>query len=177
MHLHNGIALDWGSSGATDEATVAVTSTSAESSTAFPSLRENRPYFRSDPVNFGVSGKEAMAQALIAGRVEQAILEERLMAQEQSLTRVRSETLHLRSTLERWHGEFVSPAMEARRHRPMTSAAVHKPPIISMRERLDKSSLAATAELIGAREKIAGLRTEVTTLRALVARVREDEVS
>lgn len=177
MHLHDGIALDWGSSGAADEATAAVISSAAEPSPAFLSSHESSRYCRGDAVNVGVSGEEAMAQALIAGRAEQAILEERLLTQEQCLTRVRKEAIHLRSILERWHGEFVIPAMETRRHRTMTAAAVHKIPMVSVKDRLEKSSLAATAELIGARDKIAGLRAEVTALRALVARVREDEVS
>lgn len=41
---------------------------------------------------------------------------------------------------------------------------------------LERKLLAATAGLLGAREEAAGLRREVSSLQALVARLREDEV-
>lgn len=61
-------------------------------------------------VNHGVSGEEAMAQALIAGRAEQAWLEDRLKVSEHRLEQSRGEALRLRAVLERWHGDFVLPA-------------------------------------------------------------------
>lgn len=185
MSLHKGIALDWGSSGAADEAAAVGPTFSPEPSRSLPSHHENPRYFRSDEgVNLGVTGEEAMAQALIAGRAEQAIVEERLLAQEHYVARVRAEVLHLRSILERWHGEFVIPAMEARRRRPVATAATAasvdttpKVPVIGGSNRVDAGALAATTELLRARDKVAGLQEEVTTLRALVGTVREDEVN
>lgn len=41
---------------------------------------------------------------------------------------------------------------------------------------LERKLLAATASLVGLREEAAGLRREVSSLQALVARLRDDEV-
>lgn len=49
-----------------------------------------------------------MAQALIAGRAEQAYLEDRSRANERRVEKLRRETLRLRAVLERWHGDFVA---------------------------------------------------------------------
>lgn len=121
-----------------------------------------------------------MAQALIAGRVEQAILEERLLAREQCLSRVRGEALRLRSILERWHSEFVMPAVETSRLRRSSATVLTKAPAVNtgtpVNECLERKVLAVTADLLGARNEAAGLRAEITALRALVARVRQDEV-
>lgn len=68
--------------------------------------------FGDDSITCGVSGEEAMAQALIAGRAEQAYLEDRLRVSEHRLEQCRGEALRLRSVLERWHGDFVLPAAQ-----------------------------------------------------------------
>lgn len=60
----------------------------------------------------GVTGEEAMAQALIAGRAEQAFLEDRLRVSERCAEQFRRETLRLHAVLERWHGDFVAPALQ-----------------------------------------------------------------
>lgn len=185
MPLHEGVALDWGCSGASDEATVTcIASTRPTSTILRPPYNETELHIhRGDAVekNIGVNGEEAMAQALIAGRAEQAILEERLLAREQNLVCARREALRLRNILERWHGKFVTPAMEMRRLRPRAGAAtVEGAPTVALTtggDQLAKKLLAATADLLGAREEAAGLRTETTALRALVAKLRDDEVS
>lgn len=53
-----------------------------------------------------------MAQALIAGRAEQAYLEDRLKVNERRVEQLRGETLRLRAVLERWYGDFVVSALQ-----------------------------------------------------------------
>lgn len=55
-----------------------------------------------------------MAQALVAGRAEQAYLEDRLKVNERRVEQLRRETLLLRSVLERWHGDFVVSALQVK---------------------------------------------------------------
>lgn len=127
------MALDWGSAGAADSTAAAWGTTSrknkapttaaAGGNSAFPGSGRadggDGDFFlfggggdgRRD--GGGVSGEEAMAQALIAGRAEQAYLEDRLKVNEHRLEGFRGEALRLRAVLERWHGDFVLPAAAA----------------------------------------------------------------
>lgn len=177
MHLHDGVALDWGSSGAADDITIAFAARPAKGSTAVGShggVGSDRS-FLGHGVNVGVTGEVAMAQALVACRAEQAILEERELAREHCLSRVRGEALRLRTIIERWHGEFVVPAMEARRSRPTVVKAEGRG-VADAKHLLERKLLGATADLLGARDEAAGMRGEIAALRALVAKIREDEV-
>lgn len=117
-----------------------------------------------------------MAQALIAGRAEQATLEERVRANEHCLARVRGETLHLRAVLERWHGEFVIPAMKTRRRKLDDVRVDLRNGVGDGKDLLERKLLAATADLLGVRDEAAELRRELVALQALVGRLREGEV-
>lgn len=183
MNLHKGVVLDWGASGAAGKAKVAlitapdggkITEAKKESSIRFSNgLIDDDRYLEDDAVNVGVTGEEAMAQALIGRRSEQAILENRARANEQRLEQFRSEALHLRAVLERWHAEFVLPAMQIRRRKPevreRATADVGK-------DFFERKLLVATAGLLGARDEAVGLRENIAALQALVARLRDDEV-
>lgn len=178
MSLHNGVPLDWGSAGAADEAAAVWTTRNATTPTTTPlsrrgSLSGDR-YAKEDPVNVGISGKGAMAQALVAGRAEQAALEERVRVGDHRLAQVRREALHLRAILERWHVDLVMPASQKRRRRSEEAGAPKGEE--EGKELLERKLLVATADLLGVRDKAAGLRGEIVALQRLVARVREDEV-
>eukprot|EP00903_Cladosiphon_okamuranus_P006177 g6074.t1 len=123
-------------------------------------------------VNRGVSGEEAMAQALIAGRAEQAWLEDRLKVSEYRLEQSRREASRLRAVLERWHGDFVLPATKKRRRMPPDAPGAAR---VDGEGVLERKLLAATSGLLGAREESAALRRELLSLHALLARLREDE--
>lgn len=198
MNLHEGVALDWGSSGAADDIASALTTHPAKRSLSSTAMgyrsggggggsdgnNNRRSSFYSgddgnDAVNVGVTGEVAMAQALVACRAEQAVLEERGLAREHCLARVRGEALRLRAVLERWHGDFVVPAVEARRGSRPAPAEVEARKggvVADAKHLLERKLLGATADLLGARDEAAGMRGEVASLRALVARLREDEV-
>ena len=97
-------------------AAAAATRSSATGCSAFPGTGHHADggccFFGGEgsSVGEGVSGEEAMAQALIAGRAEQAYLEDRLRVSDHRLEQARGEALRLRAVLERWHGDFVLPA-------------------------------------------------------------------
>lgn len=179
MSLHNGVALDWGSAGAADEA-AAVWTTRSGAIPAAPSFSRGGSSFSSDryakedPVNVGISGKGAMAQALIVGRAEQATLEERVKVSDHRLAQVRGEALHLRAILERWHGDFVVPATQKRR--PKSGEGDVRKGTVEGKDLLERKLLSVTADLLGVRDEAAGLRGEIVALQGLVARLREDEV-
>lgn len=179
MSLHNGVALDWGSAGAADEAAAVWTTRNGTTPTTTSLSRggscSDDRYAKEDPVNLGISGKGAMAQALIACRAEQAALEERVKVGDHRLAQVRGEALHLRAILERWHGDFVMPASQKRRRRSEEAGAPKG--AMEGKELIEKKLLAVTAEQLGAREEAAGLRGEIVALKGLVSRLREDEVS
>lgn len=186
MHLHKGVTLDWGSSGLADDTAAAWTMTdgkrtnspiTAASHSYEPFNDNDNRYVEGDAVNVGVTGEEAMAQALIVGRAEQAFLEDRARAGDRSLVRIRGEALHLRAVLERWHADFVSPALAALRQRKMNQTDMpRKGRIVNGKELLERKLLAATADLLGASEEVTVLKREITALRALVARLQQDEV-
>lgn len=142
LPLHEGVTLDWGSAGAADQTAAAWRAASRKSANKSPTTavaaasvadllhRRDDPGVMSDGRYFtnggrggvgerhptadtrGVTGEEAMAQALIAGRAEQAFLEDRLRASERRVEQLRGETLRLRAVLERWHEDFVAPAQQ-----------------------------------------------------------------
>ena len=184
MNLHNGVSLNWGSVGGANE-TASVWSAPDDAATRSPTqacrVRNDEDdhrhgYLGGDALGVGVTGEEAMAQALVTGREEQAMIEERLIARERCLARSREEANRLRAVLERWHGEFVVPATEKRQRRSAEARQQERTKVAGDRDRLEGQLLAATAGLIGAREEATGLRSEVGALKALVARLREDEV-
>ncbi|CAM9536480.1 unnamed protein product [Ectocarpus fasciculatus] len=212
LALHSGVVLDWGSAGAADAAAAALTRknkkmpadgiggggggdgfTSGSRYSANPGGEGGHATASAEGIEHGVSGEEAMAQALIAGREEQAHLEDRLQLSERRVGKLRGETLRLRATLERWHTEFVAPALqeaqkcrrrlpppgdaggaalEAPQRRPTAAATVA---VVDGKGVLERKLLEATAGLLGVREEATGLRREVASLRFLVARLREDE--
>lgn len=129
LALHSGVVLDWGSAGAADAAAAALTRknkkmpadgiggggggfTSGSRYSANPDAEGGHATASVERIEHGVSGEEAMAQALIAGREEQAHLEDRLQLSERRVGKLRGETLRLRATLERWHTEFVAPTLQ-----------------------------------------------------------------
>ncbi|CBN80212.1 expressed unknown protein [Ectocarpus siliculosus] len=215
LALHGGVVLDWGSAGAADAAAVALTRknkkmpadgigggggggggggfTSGSRYSANPDVEGRHATASIERIEHGVSGEEAMAQALIAGREEQAHLEDRLQLSERRVGKLRGETLRLRATLERWHTEFVAPALQeaqkCRRSLPppgdARGAALAAPQrgstaaatvaVVDGKSVLERKLLEATAGLLGVREEATDLRREVASLRALVARLREDE--
>ncbi|CAN0294336.1 unnamed protein product, partial [Ectocarpus sp. 12 AP-2014] len=212
LALHSGVVLDWGSVGAADAAAAALTRknkkmpadgiggggggggfTSGSRYSANPDAEGGHATASVERIQHGVSGEEAMAQALIAGREEQAHLEDRLELSKRRVGKLRGETLRLRATLERWHTEFVAPALqeaqkcrrrlpqpgdgggdalEAPQRGPTAAATVA---VVDGKNLLERKLLEATAGLLGVREEAMGLRREVASLRALVARLREDE--
>lgn len=130
LALHNGVVLDWGSAGAADAAAAALTRknkkmptdgigggggggfTSGSRYSTNPGGENGHATTGVESIEHGVSGEEAMAQALIAGREERTHLEDRLQLSERRVGKLRGETLRLRAILERWHAEFVAPALQ-----------------------------------------------------------------
>lgn len=179
MNLHNGISLNWGSAEEADEIVSprnAPASTISPSTAAVRSLGARHRCLGGDAPSVEVAGEEAMAQALIAGRAEQAVLEERLVAREQCLAQSREEVIRLRCVLERWHRDFVVTAAETQSRRSADPRQQERTKVADDRDRLEAQLLAATADLLGARDEVAGLRSEVGALKALVARLQKDEV-
>ncbi|CAM9788122.1 unnamed protein product [Scytosiphon promiscuus] len=207
LALHDGVTLDWGSEGAADQTAAAAAAAAAgdrlhtrnhlgvvNDSLCFSagngsgSRDDNRPTVDGR----GVTGEEAMAQALIAGRGEQAFLEDRLKVSERRAQQLRGETLRLRAVLDRWHQDFVAPALQAAKGKekpaPVGLATATGAPqirraagtkeefvLVDVSGALKRKLLAATAGLLGTREEVTELRRELASLGALVARLREDE--
>lgn len=136
--------------------------------------RDNRKYSE----NADSTRVDGVMQGIIAGRAEQAILQERLLAKDQCLSHARGEVRRLRSILERWLRDFVTPGTGMRQRRQPTTLV--KPPsgkAFSQNDHLERKLLTATAELLSARDEVFTLRAETAALRELIAKVREDEAS
>lgn len=174
MNLHNGISLKWGSAVEADETVPA--SAISQSIAAVRGLGGRHRCMGGDAPSVEVTGGEAMAQALIAGRAEQAMLEERLVARERCLDQSREEVTRLRCILERWHRDFVVTAAETQIRRSADARQQERTKVADDRDRLEAQLLAATAGMLGAREEVTGLRSEVGALKALIARLQKDEV-
>lgn len=174
MNLHNGISLKWDSAGEADE--------TVPSSAIYPSTASvcgiggRHRCMSGDAPSVEITGDEAMAQALIAGRAEQAMLEERLVARDRCLARSREELIRLRCVLERWHRDFVVTAAETQIRKSEDTRQQERTKVTDDRDRLEAQLLAATAGMLGARDEVTGLRSEVGALKALIARLQKDEV-
>lgn len=177
MHLHGGVALDWESEGASDD----VTAVRADPLPPDPRTSPGGDGCpdRPNASDASVNGAEAMAQALIVCRAEHSFLKERLRAHEKYAAYARGEALRLRAVLERWHREIVRPGMDARVRRQSGVGATKEP--LTTRDadfhRLQQKLLAANTELLASRTDAKVLRGQIASLRALVSKLREDEVS
>ncbi|CAM9228114.1 unnamed protein product [Choristocarpus tenellus] len=212
--LHSGVAMDWGNAAAVDDVVTAgsarvVTGVGEAARGDFAGMgtllggKVSSELSSGGPAGsstvrrlvVGITGEEAMAQALIATRTEQSLLEERLLCTERCLDETRAEVMQLEPVVKHWQQAQSVAAMG--QHRVSSGADVLPPAggrvggacsgCHGCREAgpsnraegvmlpLERELMSVTGELVSSRDEVTRLRTEVEALKALAARAQEDE--